>query len=129
MRLINHRGVGYADVINNRALCERYAELGNEIKGQKIKILNDGEGLGSTDFGNISRAVPGLHSMFAIDCPAGTGCHQHGFQEASGTEEAYQRALKTGSLLARLGLDLLVDDKLFGSVKREWEESMRVRGD
>jgi hypothetical protein len=64
--------------------------------------------------------------MFAIDCPAGMGCHQHGFQSATGTEESYRRALKTGSLLARTGLDLIVDDILFNSVKKEWEESMKA---
>jgi hypothetical protein len=65
--------------------------------------------------------------MFAIDCPAGTGCHQHSFQSATGTEESYQRALKTGSLLARTGLDLIVDEKFYKAVRKEWEESMKAR--
>jgi hypothetical protein len=70
-----------------------------------------------------------MHSMFAIDCPEGTGCHQHGFQSATGTEQSYQRALKTGSLLARTGLDLIVDDMLFIAVRKEWEQSMKARGE
>lgn len=70
-----------------------------------------------------------MHSMFAIDCPEGTGCHQHGFQSATGTEEAYRRALKTGSLLARTGLELIVDDNLFKAVREEWEQKMKARGE
>ena len=68
-----------------------------------------------------------MHSMFAIECPPGTGCHQHGFQSATGTEESYRRALKTGSLLARIGLELIVDEKLFRAVRKEWEQSMKER--
>ncbi|CZR53398.1 related to metal-dependent amidase/aminoacylase/carboxypeptidase [Phialocephala subalpina] len=122
------RGVGYADVVNNKTLCERYAELGNAMVGQKIKVMDNREGLGSTDFGNVSHALPGMHSMFAIDCPTGTGCHQHGFQSATGTEESYRRALKTGSLLARTGMDLIVDERLFETVRKEWEQNMKARG-
>jgi hypothetical protein len=128
-------------------LCEKYAELGNMTKGQNIQVMNNDDGLGSTDFGmsylscfpcsqtefliqgNVSQVVPGMHSMFAIDCPAGTGCHQHGFQSATGTEESYQRALKTGSLLAQTGLELIIDDNLFKAVKKEWEETIRARSD
>ncbi len=79
--------------------------------------------------GNVSRTVPGLHSMFAIDCPAGMGCHQHGFQSATGTDESYLRALKTGSLLARTGLELIMDDNFFNAVKIEWEENMKERNE
>ena len=64
-----------------------------------------------------------MHSMFAIDTPPGCSCHHHSFTEATGTEEAFQRALETGSLLARTGLDLITDDKLYTAVRKEWEDS------
>ncbi len=38
-------------MVNIRALCERYAELGNAMDGQRIKVMSNNEGLGSTDFG------------------------------------------------------------------------------
>jgi hypothetical protein len=73
--------------------------------------------------------VPGLHSFFTIDCPKGTGCHQHGFAAAAGEVDAFERALKTGSLLAMTGLDVLIDDQLYRQVRQEWEESMTARGE
>jgi hypothetical protein len=73
--------------------------------------------------------VPGLHSFFAIGCPKGTGCHQHGFAAAAGEVDAFKRALKTGSLLALTGLDVLIDDQLYRQVRQEWEESMTARGE
>lgn len=62
-----------------------------------------------------------MHSMFSIDAPAGCGCHQRTFTAATGTEESYERALKTGALLAYTGLDLITDDKFFNAVRSEWE--------
>jgi len=79
--------------------------------------------------GNVSYALPGLHSFFAIECAAGTGCHQHGFAAAAGTDDAFIRAMKTGALLAVTGLDLITDDKLYKNVRQEWEESTARRSE
>ncbi|RDW63253.1 hypothetical protein BP6252_10798 [Coleophoma cylindrospora] len=116
---------GFSDVVNNKALCERYAEIGNAIESQKIEVFCDKDGTGSTDFGNVSHVVPGLHSMFAVDAPASCGCHQLAFTAATGTEDAFQKALFAGELLARLGLDLIEDNEFYHAVKTEWEDSTR----
>ena len=73
--------------------------------------------------------MPGLHSFFTINCPKGTGCHQHGFAAAAGEVDAFERALKTGTLLALTGLDLLTNDQLYRQLRLEWEDSMTARGE
>jgi len=89
--------------------------------------LQPGEARGSTDFGNVSYAVPGLHSFFTIETTPGTGVHQHPFAAAAGTDDAFTRATKIGSLLALTGLDLIVNDKFYNSVRKEWEDSIAAR--
>jgi hypothetical protein len=89
-----------------------------------IRYLNSN----STE-GNVSHTVPGLHSMFAIETPADCGCHQHSFTTATGTDESYKRAMTTGALLARTGLDLLIDDEFYTTVRQEWEDDKRARGE
>jgi hypothetical protein len=77
--------------------------------------------------GNVSHVVPGLHSMFAVDAPAGCGPHQNSFTTATGTDEAFQKALFAGGLLASTGLDLIEDDRFYSAVRTEWEHSIRLR--
>ncbi len=65
--------------------------------------------------------------MFAVDAPAGCGPHQLSFTAATGTDEAFQKALFAGVLLARTGLDLIEDDQFYSTVRTEWENSTRLQ--
>lgn len=71
--------------------------------------------------GNVSYAVPTLHSTFAIPTPDGSYPHHPSFTACAGTDEAHQEAIIVGKGLALLGWDILTNDKLFSAVKSQWE--------
>ncbi|KAJ5803142.1 uncharacterized protein N7503_005592 [Penicillium pulvis] len=116
----------YDDLVHTKALLERYTQIANAVPGQLVLPINDESGPGSTDFGNVSYAVPGIHAFFVIDAPAGTGPHQHGFAAAAGTQDSFERALTAGSFLALTAMDLLVDDVFFATVKDEWDTNEKI---
>ncbi|KAK0617546.1 hypothetical protein B0T14DRAFT_525415 [Immersiella caudata] len=83
----------------------------------------------STDQGDLSHVMPSLNASFAIPPgPEGGGPHTKDFEKASGTREAFERALRVGKALAGVAVDVLTTDGLLEEVKREWRRDMEERG-
>ncbi len=76
----------------------------------------------STDFGNVSYRLPGIHPLVKIAEP-GVALHTPEFAAASASPEAERAALDGAYGLACAALDLLVDDDLAAAVRHEFEES------
>ncbi|WDF33042.1 amidohydrolase [Arthrobacter agilis] len=74
----------------------------------------------STDFGNVSYRVPGIHPLIRIAEPA-TALHTRGFAEAARSEAAEQGALDGAVGLALTALDYLSDPSLRAAVHEEFE--------
>lgn len=79
------------------------------------------ERMGSTDMGDISQIVPGLHVYLPI-APEGTAGHSIEFRSASASE-AGDRAVITGAkVLASTASDLLLDHQLLQHATHEHAE-------
>lgn len=74
----------------------------------------------STDFGNVSVRVPGIHPMIAISGPE-VALHTTGFASAAGSERADAAALDGAVGLAHTAWDFLADDDLAAAVREEFE--------
>ncbi|KIM62893.1 hypothetical protein SCLCIDRAFT_779378 [Scleroderma citrinum Foug A] len=75
----------------------------------------------STDFGNISYLMPGLHPGFSIPILQGGGNHTPAFTEAAVTETAHGACLDVSKGLAAVGMRVLTD-VAFLSRKRKGRE-------
>ncbi|WP_104116195.1 M20 family metallopeptidase [Arthrobacter sp. B1805] len=75
----------------------------------------------STDFGNVSYRVPGIHPLIRIAEPS-TALHTRGFAEAAASVAAEQGALDGAVGLALTALDYLFDASLRAAVHAEFEE-------
>ena len=76
----------------------------------------------STDFGNVSLRVPGIHPLIQI-APEGTGMHTVEFAHCADTPAAVDAALDAAFGLASVALDFLVDDDLADAVRADFEAS------
>ena len=76
----------------------------------------------STDFGNVSLRVPGIHPLIQI-APEGTGMHTVEFAHCADTPVAVDAALDAAFGLASVALDFLVDDELAQAVRADFEAS------
>jgi len=127
-------GGAYKDHVPNRALGYAYKSffnrLGGDIPEADIDELK-GVTQASTDQGDISHALPSLHSGFWIRSEDREGKqlggpHTPDFEKAARTEESHEIAMTVGKALAATAVEVLTDPKLLEEVKREFARSSLV---
>jgi len=74
---------------------------------------------GSTDFGNVSHALPGIHAYYGIT-DAGHPLHSLAFAEAAATEQALARTLLAAAALAEVGCRYLAEPAFRAEVQEEF---------
>jgi len=77
---------------------------------------------GSTDFGNLSRALPSA-MFWAGTHPDGLAWHSKEVASASGKELALRAMGNSARILAGVAVDLLTNPDLMSQVRREFEQS------
>ncbi|NXR34841.1 P20D2 protein, partial [Zosterops hypoxanthus] len=111
----------YYNVLPNKSLQKIYKENGKKLGIDFISedaILN---GLsGSTDFGNVTFVVPGIHPYFYIGSDALN--HTEQYTEAAGSQMAQFYALRTAKALAMTALDVIFKPGLLEEVRKDFRE-------
>jgi len=108
------------DVFQNDALAANFIHfMENEGVKYKSRQWQEEQASGSTDFGNISYVVPGLHPGYMIVTEGPN--HSHEFTEAARTEESHWRTLRASKCLTLTAAKVLTDDKLFEKVVQDFE--------
>ncbi|OXB59468.1 hypothetical protein ASZ78_005311 [Callipepla squamata] len=111
----------YYNVLPNKSLEKIYKENGKKLGIEFISedcILN---GLsGSTDFGNVTFVVPGLHPYFYIGSDALN--HTEQYTEAAGSQNAQFYALRTAKALAMTALDVIFNPDLLEQVREDFRQ-------
>jgi amidohydrolase len=97
----------------NSVLLEEFTAAGEQVE------LREKEGLGSTDAGDISHAVPTAHPYIKIG-PDDLIGHTVPFREAANSPEGYAALVTGARVLARTGLRLLTDAALLQKTKDEF---------
>ncbi|XP_053917545.1 xaa-Arg dipeptidase isoform X2 [Cuculus canorus] len=114
----------YYNVLPNKTLQEAYKENGKKLGIEFISedsILN---GLsGSTDFGNVTFVVPGLHPYFYIGSDALN--HTEQYTEAAGSQDAQFYALRTAKALAMTALDVIFKPGLLEKVREDFRQEIQ----
>ncbi|KAG1903599.1 uncharacterized protein F5891DRAFT_1017195 [Suillus fuscotomentosus] len=81
----------------------------------------------STDFGNITYLMPGLHPGFSIPTIPDGGNHTTGFTEAARSEVSHDACLVVSKALAAVGMRVLTDEAFLQKVKDTFEEDKKLR--
>jgi amidohydrolase len=107
---------GYRDLVTNLPLARAFAGH-MAAMGRPAAETDERVGMGSTDMGDVSHAVPSIHPWLAI-CEAGeTLCHQHAFARAACAERGLATMLTAARAMAKTGGEFLVDGGLRAAVK------------
>ncbi|KAJ5655234.1 hypothetical protein N7507_007184 [Penicillium longicatenatum] len=102
----------YNNLRNNETIARVFTDSMRAMGKTFQHKLEDNIG-GSTDQGNVTHEIPGIHPMFVIPTPGGDmGPHTPGFAEAAGTYDLFLRALDVGKGLATAGYQILADRQL-----------------
>ncbi|KAG6811755.1 hypothetical protein H0H92_005952 [Tricholoma furcatifolium] len=81
----------------------------------------------STDFGNITYALPALHPGFAIPTVKDGGNHTAAFAESATTPTAHAACLETSKALAATGIRVLIDDEFLAKAKKAYDEDVEIQ--
>lgn len=111
----------YENVVPNHALARAFRR---NLEAIGLTVL-DGRpepGLGSTDFGNVTRRVPAIEAGIAVAEP-GVPHHSAAFAEAALSEKAHGAVLAAAKGLAMTAIDILTDPSLLSEAKAEFDAS------
>ncbi len=85
-------------------------------------VIPKRSGRGSSDFGDFSHKVPGIHPYFGISDHEIAG-HSTDFAEAASTEYALNQALKAAAAMAKVGFRYLTEEEFRRNVERDFAAS------
>ena len=114
-------GEPYEDMRNNGVLAGLFEENLRRLGVQPVEPV-PWENAGSTDMGNVSHVVPGLHPTLAI-ASADVACHSQAFLQAADSLRGYQAMIDAAKALAMTGADLLLDPALVDQARAEFRRA------
>jgi amidohydrolase len=108
----------YAAMRNNMTLAGLFKH-NMEALGRNVLIAEPEVAFGSTDMGNVSQTVPGIHPFVSI-APEGVVAHSIEFREAAASEAGIRGMLDAARAMAMVVVDLLANKELVEQVKTEF---------
>lgn len=120
------------EVISNNPLALKYEHYMNAqglYYPSKEEQLSDLAG--STDMGNLTNEMPGIHPMFNVlnlkgKSDPSVGMHTKEFAHAAAQPLAHLATLRAAKGLAMTGVECIRDPEFLKSVKRDFEEARMV---
>jgi amidohydrolase len=111
-------GLAYAERKINRTLAERFkAHL--ESQGEPVVEPLAVGGVGSSDFGNLSQALPAIHPYVAM-VPEGTSAHTPEFAAAAASPAGMRALHLAATALALTAADLFRDPDVLAAAAAEF---------
>ncbi|KAF8452522.1 hypothetical protein L210DRAFT_3639026 [Boletus edulis BED1] len=123
---ISYEGVRN-ELVQDKVLGEEFADVFRKRYGEID--YEYGIAGASTDFGNVSYLMPGLHPGFSIPTVPGGGNHTREFTRAASTDAAHEACYDVSKALAHVGMRLLTDAAFLARVKAGFEADKKKRGD
>jgi amidohydrolase len=112
----------YLNMVPNASLGAAFRR-NLEALGRAIKERKGRDGVGSTDFGNVSHRIPAVCANLAI-CGPEAGWHTREVAAATRTDRGHAAILDGAKSLAMTALDVLFDQALRERAHREHEQAM-----
>lgn len=106
---------------HNGALAARWA-LAQAERGRRVHRAADSPAAqaASTDFGNISVRVPGIHPVFRV-APPDVALHTREFAEYAGSPDSAEAVADAAYGLAAVAADVLADPELAAAARADFE--------
>ncbi|WP_436372195.1 M20 family metallopeptidase [Cytobacillus sp. BC1816] len=112
----------YDDMVTNSPLSEAFNKELLSLGVNEAEILEQKDGSGSLDMGNVSQAAPSIHPYIKI-CNEAYACHTHEFREAAMTEQAKEAMILGAKAMALTGYEVLTNQELLKQIKKDFESN------
>jgi amidohydrolase len=108
--------------LKRNAALEAAYENNLRFSGEEVGHWPSDAPIGSTDFGNVSHAIPGVHAYFKM-VPREVKHHTPEYAEASKSAAGLAGMVSAAKALALTGLDLAADAALRESVREDFRKA------
>jgi amidohydrolase len=108
----------YASMRNNLTLAKLFRQNMQSL-GRKMPLVDPERSFGSTDMGNVSQLVPGIHPGVAIASPEVVN-HSPEFALAAASDAGIEGMLDAAKAMAMTIVDLVASPETVKQVKREF---------
>lgn len=99
-----------AELGPDAGLSEEYRRAITTLGREPLDRGDEDRVIGSTDMGNVTRALPAIHPMIAVDCDDAVN-HQAAFAAACATPDADRSALAGGARDDRAAVSAALDER------------------
>ena len=99
----------YSEVLNNKVMYDLFIENSKDVGREMLYEDSSLQGLGSTDMGNVSLAMPSIHPMLSIDAGRAVN-HQPEFAAATITKGGHKAIFDGAYSMAATIVDLAEKD-------------------
>jgi amidohydrolase len=113
----------YENTVPNATLMD-LMKANLEALGLEVNTSRHRTSRGSTDFGNVTRVVPGVEARISITESWDVPGHSEEFEKAAGTDRGRQAMLAAAKGLAMTAIDLLGQPENLAEAKRVWAADM-----
>jgi amidohydrolase len=117
---VSSDGYRFDPIVPNVVLAQLFEDNLRAV-GEKVDELPPEAGYGSTDFGNVSQAVPALHGYFRI-VEREVRPHSTEFAAACRTPRALEGMVSAAKALALTAYDLVESPARMGAARDEWRQ-------
>jgi amidohydrolase len=114
-----HVRPGCKQMRNNLTLARVFGEH-LAADGRRAAEADPRAGTGSTDMGDVSHALPAIHSYLAIVGEGEALCHDRRFAAAAASDRGSETALVAARALAKTAIEFLSSPALRAAVHTEW---------
>lgn len=111
--------LSYEDIRNNPVIEDSLAK-NFEMLGEELKPRLKEQGIGCTDMGNVTHAVPGLQSYVRV--VPGLRGHTKEFEDACGTPAAHHAVEVAAKAEAMTAVDILTNPAMLDEIKAAFQE-------
>ena len=111
----------YAAMLNNLSLARLFRSNLQSL-GRKVRLSDTGRNFGSTDMGNVSQMVPGIHPFVAI-APVKVLAHSPQFAQAAASADGTEGLLDAAKAMAMTVVDLLAQPETTARVTEEFQRA------
>ena len=102
------------NVALNKVYLESISRLGMDY------VIPARGGRGSSDFGNVSQTIPGIHPYFPVT-DREIACHSDAFRIASGSDSAFDNAMIAAAAMANTAVQYLTDNSFKEKVDADFK--------
>jgi amidohydrolase len=113
----------YSAMNTNRAIAEAHRRNLSAL-GRDVPEHENPRPLGSTDMGNVSKIVPGIHPTICI-APQDINGHSPAFAEYAISAAGDKAVIDGAKALAMTAIDILADTELRKQMREEFEQSQK----